>query len=227
MTLPVNTIGDNPQQPGIWAETYVPDQLIAGALQIVSQPIILASGTLPRGSVLGMVSSLNAIAEPGASNTGNGTIGGVSANGALAGAYVLTATAATTFSVTDPEGNALPPATVGTAYSQSGIGFTLTAGATAFVAGDTFTIEIEDAVGTYKLSVKTATDGSQIPSAILADYADASAGPVTAGAYVAAEVNARALNFDPSWDIASLRAALRQYTIFVKSSVSVTFPSAA
>ncbi|POM15754.1 hypothetical protein CSX04_04043 [Burkholderia cepacia] len=88
----------------------------------------------------------------------------MSANGALAGAYVLTATAATTFSVTDPEGNALPPATVGTAYSQSGIGFTLTAGATAFVAGDTFTIEIEDAVGTYKLSVKTATDGSQIPS---------------------------------------------------------------
>ncbi|HIE4193326.1 MULTISPECIES: head decoration protein [Burkholderia] len=225
MTLPVNTIGDNPQQPGIWAETYVPDQLIAGALQIVSQPIILASGTLPRGSVLGMVSSLNAIAEPGASNTGNGTIGGVSANGALAGAYVLTATAATTFSVTDPEGNALPPATVGTAYSQSGIGFTLTAGATAFVAGDTFTIEIEDAVGTYKLSVKTATDGSQIPSAILADYADASAGPVTAGAYVAAEVNARALNFDPSWDIASLRAALRQNTIFVKSSVSAADPT--
>ncbi len=225
MTLPVNTIGDNPQQPGIWAETYVPDQLIAGALQIVSQPIILASGTLPRGSVLGMVSSLNAIAEPSASNTGNGTIGGVSANGALAGAYVLTATAATTFSVTDPEGNALPPATVGTAYSQSGIGFTLTAGATAFVAGDTFTIEIEDAVGTYKLSVKTATDGSQIPSAILADYADASAGPVTAGAYVAAEVNARALNFDPSWDIASLRAALRQCTIFVKSSVSAADPT--
>lgn len=225
MTLPVNTIGDNPQQPGIQAETYIPDQLIAGALQIVSQPIILASGTLPRGSVLGMVSSLNAIAEPGASNTGNGTIGGVSANGALAGAYVLTATAATTFSVTDPEGNVLPPATVGTAYSQSGIGFTLTAGATAFVAGDTFTIEIEDAVGTYKLSVKTATDGSQVPSAILADYADASAGPVTAGAYVAAEVNARALNFDPSWDIASLRAALRQYTIFVKSSVSAADPT--
>ncbi|AIO46823.1 bacteriophage lambda head decoration D family protein [Burkholderia cepacia] len=225
MTLPVNTIGDNPQQPGIWAETYVPDQLIAGALQIVSQPIILASGTLPRGSVLGMVSSLNAIAESGASNTGNGTIGSVSANGALAGAYVLTATAATTFSVTDPEGNALPPATVGTAYSQSGIGFTLTAGATAFAAGDTFTIEIEDAVGTYKLSVKTASDGSQIPSAILADYADASAGPVTAGAYVAAEVNARALNFDPSWDIPSLRAALRQFTIFVKSSVSAADPT--
>ncbi|POM15755.1 hypothetical protein CSX04_04044 [Burkholderia cepacia] len=66
MTLPVNTIGDNPQQPGIYAETYIPDQLIAGALQIVSQPIILSTGTLPRGSVLGMVSSLNAIAEPGA-----------------------------------------------------------------------------------------------------------------------------------------------------------------
>ncbi|MEK6420017.1 MAG: head decoration protein [Burkholderia gladioli] len=225
MTLPVNTIGDNPQQPGIRAETYVPDQLIAGALQLVTQPIILAAGTLPRGSVLGMISSLNAIAEPGAANVGNGTIGGVTAAGALAGTYVLAATAATTFSVTDPEGNALPQATVGTSYAQSGIGFTLTDGATAFAVGDEFTIEIVDAVGTYKLSVKTATDGSQTPSAILVDYADASAGPVTTGAYFAAEVNARALNFDPSWDIASLRAALRQNTIFVKSSVSAADPT--
>jgi len=225
MTLNVNTIGDNPQQPGIYAETYIPDQLIAGNLKIVSQPIILTAGTLPRGSVLGAVSSLDVIATPGA-NTGNGTIGSISAStGSKEGAYVLTATSATIFSVVDPEGNALANATVGTAYSQQGIGFTLTAGGTAFVAGDKFALDVVDAVGTYKLCVKTANDGSQTPVAILADYADASEGPVTAGAYLMAEVNANALNFDPSWDIPSLTTALRPYAIFVKSSVSAADPS--
>lgn len=225
MTLTVNTIGDNPQQPGIYAETYIPDQLIAGNLKIVSQPIILSAGTLPRGSVLGAVSAQSVISASG-TNTGNGTVGSLSAStGSKTGAYLLKATAATTFSVTDPEGNALPNATVGTAYSQQGIGFTLTAGGTAFAAGDSFTLTVEDAVGQYKLSVKTASDGSQTPVAILADYADASAGPVTAGAYLMAEVNANALNFDASWDIPTLTAALRPYSIFVKSSVSAADPS--
>ncbi|GAB7525330.1 head decoration protein [Paraburkholderia sp. 2C] len=225
MTLNVNTIGDNPQQPGIYAETYIPDQLIAGNLKIVSQPIILAAGALPRGSVLGAVSSLDVISTPG-TNTGNGTIGSISAStGSKQGAYVLTATGATTFTVVDPEGNSLPNATVGTAYSQQGIGFTLTAGGTAFAAGDKFTLNVVDAVGTYKLSVKSASDGSQTPVAILADDADASAGPVTAGAYLMAEVNANSLHFDASWDIPSLTTALRPYSIFVKSSVSAADPS--
>jgi len=225
MTLTVNTVGDNPQQPGIRAETYVPDQLIAGALQIVSQPIILGAGALPRGSVLGMVSTNSAVTSAG-DNTGDGTVGAVTIGpAAKQGNYVLTATGATTFTVVDPEGSALPNATVGTAYSQGGIGFTVTAGSTAFVAGDTFTIDVNDAVGQFVLSVKTASDGSQVPSAILADDADATNGPVSAGAYVMAEVNGRALHYDESWTLAALTAALRDKGIFVKSSVSATDPT--
>jgi hypothetical protein len=225
MTLNVNTIGDNPQQPGIYAETYIPDQLVAGNLKIVSQPIILAAGALKRGAVLGAVSSIDVIATPG-TNAGNGTIGSISATtGSKQGSYVLTATGATTFTVVDPEGTSLPNATVGTAYSQQGIGFTLTAGGTAFSAGDKFTLDVVDAVGTYKLSVKSASDGSQTPVAILADDADASAGPVTTGAYLMMEANANALHFDASWDIPSLTTALRPYGIFVKSSVSAADPS--
>lgn len=225
MTLTVNSIGDNPQQPGIWAETYIPDQLIAGNLKIVSQPIILSAGTLPRGSVLGLASANNVVATPG-TNTGNGTIGSVSAGaGVQFGSYVLTATGATTFTVTTPEGSALPNATVGSAYSNSGIAFEITAGGTAFAAGDSFTLTVEETAGTYKLSVATASDGSQVPSAILADFADASAGPVTSGAYVMAEVNANALNYDPSWTLASLTQALRANSIFVKSAVSAADPT--
>ena len=226
MTLSVNTIGDNPQQPGITAETYIPDQLIAGNLKIVSQPIILASGKLPRGSVLGMVSTNNAIATAGEDNTGNGTFGAITVGAAAKpGNYVLTATGATTFTAVDPDGSALPNVTVGNAYSQGGLGFTITAGGTAFVAGDSFTIDVVDAVGQFVLSVKTASDGSQTPSAILADDADATDGPVTAGAYVMAEVNARALHYDASWTIATLTPALRANTIFVKSSVSAADPT--
>lgn len=226
MTLSVNTIGDNPQQPGITAETYIPDQLVAGNLKIVSQPIILASGKLPRGSVLGMVSTNNAIATAGEDNTGNGTFGAITVGAtAKPGNYVLTATGATTFTAVDPDGTALPNVTVGTAYSQGGLGFTITAGGTAFVAGDSFTIDVVDAIGQFVLSVKTASDGSQTPSAILADDADATDGPVTAGAYVMVEVNARALHYDASWTIATLTPALRANTIFVKSSVSAADPT--
>jgi hypothetical protein len=225
MTLNVSTIGENPQQPGIYAETFIPDQLIAGNLKIVSQPIVLAAGTLPRGSVLGQVSSSSVVATPG-TNTGNGTVSALSAGaGAKVGPYVLLATAPTVFSVTDPEGNVLANAAVGTAYSAGGINFLLTAGGTAFVAGDSFSLLVDDSIGNFILSVKTASDGSQVPCAVLADFADASLGPVTTGAYVMAEVNGNRLNYDPSWTIQTLTTALRPFGLFVKNSVSAADPS--
>lgn len=137
MTLTVNTVGDNPQQPGIWAEAYVPDQLIAGNLKLVSQPITLAAGTLPRGSVLGRVT----------------------------------------------------------------------------------------ATGQYKLSVAGASDGSQNPSVILADAADASSGAVATGAYVLGEFNANALNFDASWTVATLTPILQPLGLFIKSAVTAADPT--
>lgn len=58
MTLPVNTIGDNPQQPGIYAEAYVPDQLIAGNAKLVTANATFVSGqVLARGSVVGLISA--------------------------------------------------------------------------------------------------------------------------------------------------------------------------
>lgn len=77
----------------------------------------------------------------GGGNTGNGTIGTLTATAAaLAGVYTVTMTGATTFTVSDPNGNALKAGATGAAYSANGIGFTITAGGTAFVAGDTFTV---------------------------------------------------------------------------------------
>ena len=84
-----------------------------------------------------------------AGNTGNGTVGSssVGATGKY-GTYVLTALSPTSFSVTDPSGDALPNATVGTAYTGP-LNFTIAAGGTAFVAGDGFTVNVTQQANTW------------------------------------------------------------------------------
>ena len=225
MTLNPSILGDNPQQPSVTAQVYVPDQLIADAGNIITQPIIINQGTLKRGTVLGQLSAQPIEAKAGADNTGNGTIATLSTVAdAKLGTYALVANSATKFKVTDPEGSVLAVATVGSAYSGGGINFTISAGGAAFVQGDSFSVTVIDATGQFITCVKTASDGSQSPVAILADDADASDGPVSAGAYVAGEFNGYALAFDDSWTLATLTDAMRVNSIYLKSSVSAAPP---
>jgi len=137
MTLTVTNVGDNQFAPGVAAVSYIPDQLIAGNLKLITDTVTLAAGTLPRGAILGQVTASQA----------------------------------------------------------------------------------------YILSVKTAVDGSQIPSAVLADAADASGGPVQAPAYLIGEFNLNAVTFDASWTAGTLKAALRAETIFLKNVVSAADPT--
>lgn len=228
MTLTVNQIGDNPQQPGIYAETFIPDQLIAGNMKLVTGNGTLGSGTLQRGAILGLQSG-TPVATPG-TNTGNGTIGSISKGADVQpGTYTLVATSATNFVVAGPDGGALPNATVGTPYVGANLNFTLTAGGTAFVAGDEFTINVP--AGNYVLSKATAQDGSELPCAILADYADASGGAVAIGVYLMGEFNQNAIQPDASWGATSvqwappLAQALRQFGIFLKPVQTATDPT--
>ena len=232
MTVNYAAYGDNPFVPGMVSQdTYTSDQLIAGDFPLETQPILVAlpagsaAATLVRGTILGRQSVQSSLAAPGATNTGNGTVTGIARSaGSLTGSYNLVATAANTFSVTDPEGNALAPATVGTAYNQAGMSFTINAGSTAFVVGDSFAVTNYDATGVYFPCVATASDGSQVPTAVLLDTVNASTTPVTCGAYLTGEFNERRITFDPSWTIPNLRAALRSVSIFLKSSISGTPP---
>lgn len=58
MTLTVNSMGDNPQTPGVTAETYIPDQLIAGVANLVTDSVTVLSGqVLQRGAVLGKITA--------------------------------------------------------------------------------------------------------------------------------------------------------------------------
>ena len=223
----INQFGDNPYAPGVVHDAYAPDQLVIGNFQLETQPIIVAGGAaLLRGTVLGQVSVNSVIATPAAGNTGNGTVTAISRSaGSKQGNYVLTAKSATTLSVVDPEGAALPDATVGTAYNQSGIQFTVNAGATAYAAADSLTLNSMDATGQYIACVKTATDGSQTPKAILVDYTDATGGPVAGGAYLTGDFNERRVLYDNSWTLAVLRDALRDRSIFLKASVSADPPT--
>jgi hypothetical protein len=87
--------------------------------------------------------SANVSSAAGA-NTGNGTLGALSvvAGTALDGAFTVKFTAATAFSVSDPNGRQLVAGSTGAAYSDGGIAFTVTTGGTAFVAGDSFTVTV-------------------------------------------------------------------------------------
>lgn len=99
----------------------------------------------PSGAkVIGGVEALAEFATPVAAagaNTGNGTVGTLTAVApSQPGVYPVKFLTATTFSVFDPAGTRMPDGATGVAYLSKGLGFTITAGGTAFVAGDTFNI---------------------------------------------------------------------------------------
>jgi len=77
-----------------------------------------------------------------AGNTGNGTLGTLSALAAAQpGAYNAVFVAATKFEVYDPLGKFIAVGTTGVAFSSQ-VQFTITAGGTAFVAGDGFSVTV-------------------------------------------------------------------------------------
>jgi len=161
----------------------------------------------------------------GVANTGNGTFGAIVKGATFKlGKYLLTMTDATHFALVDPNGDALPNGQTGVAYVDAQLGFTLTAGGTAFVAGDAFEISATQNPGSFQLSVATAVDGSQKPSAILGDDTDASGGDVNCAAYLTGEFNANVLNYDPSWQLPALTDALRPLQIHIRSTVSAAAP---
>lgn len=133
--------------------------------------------TYPVGTVLGRTFVYTSVTATAGTNTGNGAIGTVTATGkAQRGTYTIriikAATNAGDFTVSDPTGAVTGYGTVAVAYSNQ-IAFTLADGATDFVVGDSWTVEV---VGDYKYKQveATATDGSNIARAIYISANDGS-----------------------------------------------------
>ena len=229
----VTNNGNYPQQPLNFDNTYLPDQLIAGVYPRVTQNAIVptsatlnGSTSLPRGTVMGTrsVGAVTAAAVSG--NTGNGTssVPALASAQVQTGVYQVKFTAATTFNVFDPKGRELKPGNTGVAYSDD-ISFTITAGGTAFVAGDGFNMTVAAGDGKYVPSVATVFDGSQNPNSILVDFVDTTVTNPNTGVYLTGEFNQNAISFDSSWTVAALTPLLAAKNIWLKTAVIAADPS--
>jgi hypothetical protein len=153
MALNPSLIGDNPQQPSAVAETYIPDQLIAGSLKLVSDlAVVSGSAVLQRGSVMGL-SKFGSV---------SGTAGKAFASGTIAIAALPTAAdtltiqgTAITFAAAVPD--VAPPAN--TVYIGTTTALTAQA-LLAFLQGSTDT---NLSKLTYTLSGSTITATAAIP----------------------------------------------------------------
>lgn len=74
------------------------------------------------------------------------------------------------------------------------------------------------ASGKYKPCTTAAVDGSQTPLAILADAVDATSADVKTGAYFAGRFWANRLTLGAGWTIATMKAALGQTPISLRST---------
>jgi hypothetical protein len=111
-------------------------------------------------------------------------------------------------SVEDPDGNLLPNALVGVAYTSSQINFTISDGNTDFEIGDMFDIEIEEVAGNEVVPLDfTAVDGSQNAYGFMIDAYDATDADVEGVAIVRNAVIAASKLVWPSGATAGQKAA--------------------
>lgn len=188
-----------------------PDNLVLDGYPLKRGARTLSTGNLARGSVLGKIlytGSVTAAADAG--NTGDGTCTVLSmlpgAGKIPSGAYNLECTAAVTnggtFKLEDPTGQIVSAnltMTVGagaaTIFEAGGIKFTLTDGATDFIVGDLFVVNVVAGSGSVTLLDKTAVDGSQYFDSILLDATDASSATKKCPVAEAGEFDTRGLVF--------------------------------
>jgi len=142
--------------------------------------VVTQAGTeIKSGTVLAQVDAGAGTFAMDAGATGNPTAGTITIGAAaIPGVYAVEFTAATKFTVEDPNGKTIGTGTLGSAFSKAGVGVTLTAGATPAVAGDTATITV--AAGTGKYIAYTANAAAGPAAAILYSGLDAATGDVKA-----------------------------------------------
>lgn len=210
------------------ASAYNPKHLLADDDATTRKITLTGSAALKAGTVLGEVlAAANATVTPGTpvsgdgGTVGNGAVGTWTSDaGAQEGTWYLEITAesanAGTFKVTRPDGTLDGIGTVAVAYN-GGINGTLADGANDWKAGDLIPIVVsyDHSANSYQKSLAAATDGSQVPSLVLAQDADASAADVEAMAYETATLAADALTLGTGHTIASIRETLRDKGLLI------------
>lgn len=177
--------------------SFIPDRLgPAGTFPVVTKLVAInaGSGALVRGQVLGKITKGAVTAS--FSGTGNGTLTLDTPEPRLArskaGTYKVIFTGATAYKVLDPDGTVIGVESSLGSFANK-LTFTLAAGATAFVAGDTFSIVVAAGSGYLAAFTSKAVDGTEKPYALLLEgvgnSTDVQYAPVAlTGEYVADEL---------------------------------------
>jgi hypothetical protein len=181
--------------------------------------VIDASQTLKSGHVVGRKRGAQTVAAAVAfaGNTGNGALGALTGDAnAPAGDYkvVIVEPGANvgTFLVFRPDGSLDGRGVVAVAYNGS-INFTLADGATDFVSGDGFTVNVSYAAsGRYVEYDPAATNGAEVPAGILYEGVTTAVGETAQRAIVTrmAEILSARLTWKAGLDATQKATALAQ-----------------
>lgn len=170
------------------------------------------------GEVIAKKSGGTATAAAKAGNTGNGvfTLDATTPvlPNAKAGIYVVRCTAAAansgTFRVLDPNGDVVGDIVVGQTFADQ-IKFAIADGATDFIVGDEFDVDVSVVSGSFVPLNPTATDGTQIAAGISFGTYDATSADVPGLAVVRdAEVNGGELIWPTGITVAQIATAQGQ-----------------
>lgn len=183
--------------------------IIAALAALIDTGTLAESASYTEGTVLGKI-TCGAITASAITGTGNATIGTLSRKtNCQPGVYRAQCIAATKFNVYDPSGKWVGQGTFGVAFDTQ-IGFTITAGGVACVAGDYFDLTVAAGSGKLKIVDSTNTDGSDRPFGVLAEDVDATDSDKPVNYYASGVVlNEAALTFGGTDVIATHRTALR------------------
>lgn len=232
MSLIPTVYGDNPFQPSAFAETYLPDQLIAGNEHLVTENDTLAqqAAVLPRGTLLGKVTSTGNLTvckapSPVATVTITSQPSGTLTNGVYPGV-----------ALTDNSSSGAGAIATVTVASGAVSAVTITSGGGGYAVGNTLFIPqaaITGATGNGVVTVATlaTADGSAVPYGILVDTTDATGGAVTCGVYLKGEFNALRMTIDASWgstlatQIAALSGPTRAVQLYLKTVIDANDPT--
>lgn len=183
--------------------TYTQDNLEV-CPELLKEVTVKSGTSLARGDLVKLTGLFSIAAAVAGTNTGNGTVGTISVlDTASVGSYKIVMLTATTFAVYTPTGERLADGANTVAYAGGQIVFTVTAGGTAFVAGDSFTTAVTKAATPV---VELFTTGSA-PYTVMFDTIDATLGAKTGRGYREAELLASEVNFGTG-TLAEVRDAL-------------------
>ncbi|MEQ9518493.1 MAG: head decoration protein [Parvibaculum sp.] len=160
-----------------------------------------ATRTIAVGTIIAKVLFAAPVIAAGG-NTGDGAVANLTLGAAAEiGVYRLVCTDAAvnggTFAVAAPSGVRLADASVGVAYANSHLAFTVQDGNTDFIVGDTITITVAEGSGEVTALDLAASDGTQIAYGILTAAAHAPDG-VTVSA-VSINRHAQLISNDLVW----------------------------